>query len=222
MRSIEEIENRLEALPFGPEAKLGQPSVAYRSEEAVRNELILQFKHAVSGTQIDIGMFYFSDRKVIEALKGAIKRGAFTRILLDANCDAFGSEKNGMPNRTVAAELMELSEAYGVEIRWAATNGEQFHGKFLRIAGSQQQILFLGSANWTRRNLANLNLESNLLLSNSPEINREFDAYFDSVWNNKKGYEESLSYEAWAETGWSLRWRSWLYHFQEWSGASTF
>jgi len=34
--------------------------------------------------------------------------------------------------------------------------------------------------------------------------------------------EESLPYADWAETGWSLRWNTWLYRFQEWSGASTF
>jgi phosphatidylserine/phosphatidylglycerophosphate/cardiolipin synthase-like enzyme len=117
---------------------------------------------------------------------------------------------------------MELSERFEVEVRWAATHGEQFHSKVLRISGPQQEILFLGSANWTRRNLGNLNLESNLLLENAISINREFDRYFASVWNNEMGFEESLPYAAWAETGWSLRWKTWLYRFQEWSGASTF
>ena len=122
----------------------------------------------------------------------------------------------------IAAEIMELSEQYQVEVRWAATHGEQFHGKVLRVSGPQQEILFLGSANWTRRNLANLNLEANLLLANTSFINEAFDAYFDSIWNNKRSYEESLPYEVWAETGWNLRWKTWLYRFQEWSGASTF
>jgi hypothetical protein len=222
LRRIDQIENYLSALPARRHAGLEQPSVAYRSEGAIRDEIILQFQKAVSGARIDLGMFYLSDRRVIEALMSAIRRGAKVRVLLDANRDAFGREKNGIPNRMVAAELMELAEDFDVTVRWAATHGEQFHGKVLRISGPQQEILFLGSANWTRRNLANLNLESNLLLANSLSAKQAFDDYFDSVWNNQQGFEESLPYEAWAETGWTRRWKTWLYRFQEWSGASTF
>ncbi len=117
---------------------------------------------------------------------------------------------------------MELATEHEVVVRWAATHGEQFHGKVLRIDGPQQNILFLGSANWTRRNIGNLNLEANLLLQNDLAVNARFDAYFETVWTNADGYEESLPYEAQAETGWSLTWKTWLYRFQEWSGASTF
>ncbi len=220
--AIADIENYLGILPGGKTAGAGEPSAAYRSEEAIRDEILLQFQKSVTGTRIDIGMFYFSDRKVVEGLQAAIERGAKVRILLDANRDAFGREKNGIPNRIVAAELMELAGDFDVEVRWAATHGEQFHSKVLRISGPQQEILFLGSANWTRRNLGNLNLEANLLLANAVGANQKFDAYFDSVWKNEGAYTESLPYEDWAETGWSLTWKKWLYRFQEWSGASTF
>lgn len=216
------IEQLLISLPDGALAAPGSPSVAYRSEQAIRGELLLQLQQAVSGTRLDVGVFYFSDRKVVEALTAAIRRGAAARILLDANRDAFGREKNGIPNRMVAAELMSLAENFAVEVRWAATHGEQFHGKFLRVEGPQQNALILGSANWTRRNLANLNLEANLILKDSPAVFESFDAYFNTVWGNTAGYEESLPYAAWAESGWSLRWKTWLYRFQEWSGASTF
>ena len=219
---ISEIENYLAVLPAPDFADPGQASVAYRSEGAIRDEILLQFQQAIPGTQIDIGMFYFSERKVIGALKVAIERGAVVRLLLDANRDAFGREKSGIPNRIVAAELMELADDFDVQVRWAATQGEQFHSKVLRIRGSQQDILFLGSANWTRRNIGNLNLEANLLLANAAAVNAQFDAYFDSVWNNERGDQESLPYEDWAEAGWSLTWKKWLYRFQEWSGASTF
>lgn len=222
LAAAQAIEQRLARLPEGPLAGPGQASVAYRSELAIREELILQLQQAVSGTRIDIGLFYFSDRAVVEALEAAIRRGATARLLLDANRDAFGREKNGIPNRIVAAELMELAEDFPVEVRWAATQGEQFHGKFMRVTGSRQNCLILGSANWTRRNLANLNLESNLILKDSPAVFSQFDAYFDTLWNNTEGSKESLPYPEWAESGWSLTWKTWLYRFQEWSGASTF
>ncbi|MFP4156785.1 MAG: phospholipase D-like domain-containing protein [Opitutales bacterium] len=220
--AIASIRQRVEAIPLDPIAGAGEPGVAYRSEGAIRDALLLQLQRAVSGTAIDIALFYFSDRQVVEALKASIERGAVVRVLLDANRDAFGREKNGIPNRMVAAELMELADRHDVMVRWAATHGEQFHSKVLRVSGPQQDLLFLGSANWTRRNLANLNLEANLLLRNAPDIFAEFDAYFDTLWRNADGHEESLPYAAWAEEGWSLWWKTRLYRFQEWSGASTF
>jgi Phosphatidylserine/phosphatidylglycerophosphate/cardiolipin synthases and related enzymes len=140
------------------------------------------------------------------------------------NRDAFGREKNGIPNREVAAELME-SGAKGqgnVEVRWAMTHGEQYHAKVMRLRSAQADVLILGSANWTRRNLGNLNLEADVLFRHAGELGRTFDVYFDSVWKNESGYEESAPYDRFAETGWSLRWKTWLYRFQEWSGASTF
>jgi len=208
--------------PVTAEPPEGAATVTYLSEGKIQAALVEILEGAGEGARVDIGMFYFSDRKVVRALKGAIRRGAAVRALLDANRDAFGREKNGVPNRPVAAELMKLSGAHGIEVRWAATEGEQFHGKVLRIEGPDTELLLLGSANWTRRNLADLNLEANLLFRDAPELGTEFDAYFDDVWTNGRGITESLPYVERAESGWSLRWKTWLYRFQEWSGASTF
>lgn len=219
LSAIRSVLPRAESLP---ENTAGGASVAWRSEGAIRDELVAQLNQAAEGSRIDAAIFYFSDRRVVEAFKGAIERGARVRVLMDANRDAFGREKNGVPNRTVAAELMALSGRGRVEVRWAATHGEQYHAKVLRIVGARQDVLCLGSANWTRRNLGNLNLEANLLFQDAAGTGAQFDAYFESLWANGDGYGESLPYEDWAESGWSLRWKTWLYRFQEWSGASTF
>jgi len=219
---ISAIRQELPALSALPKAREGAPSVAWRSEGAIRDELVVQLNRASVGSRIDAGVFYFSDREIVEAFKAAISRGAQVRLLLDVNRDAFGREKNGIPNRMVAAELMALAPAGDVAVRWAATHGEQYHAKVLRIVGARQDILCLGSANWTRRNLANLNLEANLIFQDAVILGRAFDNYFESVWKNANGYEETLPYADWAEEGWSLRWKTWLYRFQEWSGASTF
>jgi phosphatidylserine/phosphatidylglycerophosphate/cardiolipin synthase-like enzyme len=221
-QTIAAIRDRLPEVGSLPEVSAGTPSVAWRSEGAIPAELVVQLNQATQGSRIDAAIFYFSDRKLVEAFKAAIARGARVRILMDANRDAFGREKNGIPNRTVAAELMELAGDGDIEVRWAATHGEQYHAKVLRIKSARQDILCLGSANWTRRNLDNLNLEANVIFQDSSEMGAEFDAYFESLWSNAGGHEVSLPYEAWAETGWSLRWKTWLYRFQEWSGASTF
>ncbi|MGZ0656644.1 phospholipase D-like domain-containing protein [Coraliomargarita sp. W4R72] len=221
-QTIAEIRQRVPAVGSLPKAREGAPRVAWRSEGKIQNELVAQLNQATAGTRVDAAVFYFSDRRMVKAFTEAIQRGAQVRLLLDANRDAFGREKNGIPNREVAAELMALSNEGSVDVRWAATHGEQYHAKVLRVVGDRQDILCLGSANWTRRNLGDLNLEANLVFQNASDLGREFDAYFDALWTNGGGYEESLPYADWAEEGWSLRWKTWLYRFQEWSGASTF
>ena len=171
------------------------PSIAYRSEGAIRDELLAQLSRVGTGDFVDAAVFYFSDRGVVNAFKRAIRRGARVRLLLDANKDAFGREKSGIPNRQVAGELMQLAGQYAIEVRWAATQGEQFHCKVLRVRAAQQDTLFLGSANWTRRNIAKFNLEANLLLNNAGPAGETFDAYFDTLWNGP----ESVDYATFAD-----------------------
>lgn len=221
-RIISQIRQLIPTAESLPQARAGMPTVSWRSEGTIKSELLDQINQTNSGSRLDAAVFYFSDRHIVAAFKKAIRRGVKVRLLLDANHDAFGREKNGIPNRAVAAELMALVSEGDITVRWAATNGEQFHAKVLRIEGKEQNVLFLGSANWTRRNLANLNLEANLLFQNTTEIVAEFDRYFDILWSNSRGYNESLPYAHWAETGFTLHWKGLLYRFQEWSGASTF
>ena len=54
-------------------------------------------------------MFYLSERKIISAIKKAHSRKVKVRLLLDPNKDAFGREKNGIPNRSVAYELESMA-----------------------------------------------------------------------------------------------------------------
>lgn len=225
LRTIEKIRQRLPALDSlerEHSAVAEGPRVSWRSEAAIREEIVKRLDRAGEADRVDVAIFYLSDRKVIRALKEAARRGAALRLLMDANRDAFGRKKIGIPNRPVAAELMDLAEEHEVTVRWAVTHGEQFHPKVLRIQGADTDLLFLGSANWTRRNLANLNLEANVLFEDAGALAAEFDEYFDSVWNNRRDSAESRPYSEWAEQGWSLTWKKYLYRFQEWSGASTF
>ena len=218
--TVRTIRGRLaEAAPADGPAE-GAATVAWRTEAAIRRALVALLGRADGGHRVDVALFYLSDRREVAAIKAADQRGAAVRVLLDPNKDAFGREKNGVPNRPVAAELVESGE--DIRVRWANTRGEQFHPKALRVAGPGVQALCLGSANWTRRNLANRNLEANLLFQNADGVNAAFDAYFESVWTNARGVGESVPYAEWAEDGWSLRWKTWLYRFQEWSGAGTF
>lgn len=221
---IENLEGRIGELEFHELAEVHEPAVAWRSEGAIRRTLLEVLNAAGAGDRIDLALFYLSDRGIIAALRSAAERGAKIRCLLDANKDAFGRKKNGIPNRVVAAELLGslVGDTGAISVRWADTRGEQFHSKVLRIHGPVTDLLCLGSANWTRRNLDNLNLEANLLLRNDAVVGLKWDAYFDALWNNAAGAEVSLPYDELSLKGWPLRWKTALYRFQEWSGLSTF
>ncbi|HCQ35886.1 MAG TPA: phospholipase, partial [Alcanivorax sp.] len=159
------------------------------SEAAIRDALLSAIEEARAGERLDVGVFYLSHRPLIEALAAARERGVRVRLLLDPNKDAFGRKKNGMPNRQVAWELHDA----GVDIRWCATHGEQCHTKMLLRYGDdgaeRPAVLIAGSANFTRRNLDNLNLETSVQLTaaaDHPAMTTARDA-FQRRWSNPDG-----------------------------------
>ena len=196
-------------------------TVAVLSEAAIRDALLATINEADSGEHLDVGVFYLSHRPLIEALAAARERGVTVRLLLDPNKDAFGRKKNGMPNRQVAWELHRA----GVDIRWCATHGEQCHTKMLLRyaddASSRPAVLIAGSANFTRRNLDNLNLETNVQLTaaaDHPAMTTARDA-FQRRWSNPDGKLFSEPYDAYEDDS---RLRYALYRFMEFTGWSTF
>ena len=106
-------------------------------------------------------------------------------------------------------------------MRWSDTHVEQCHSKMLHCRNKiGESVLILGSANFTRRNLDNLNLETNLLAKGPTEkvVFLDADHYFDNLWNNK-GYQFSIDYKAYEDN--SLV-RRFLYRFMEATGMSSF
>lgn len=193
------------------------PRLRLLTEAAIRDALLTVIDQARPGDCLRLALFYLSHRGLIRALKQARQRGVVIRLLLDANRDAFGHQKGGMPNRPVAAEL----HGAGLAVRWVATRGEQFHSKLLLAEGHGQSDLLLGSANFTRRNLDNLNLESAVQWQASeedPAITGARD-WFDRIWHNRGPGPASLDYEHFSD---HRRYRYWLYRVLEATGFSTF
>ncbi|MDZ4198912.1 MAG: phospholipase D-like domain-containing protein, partial [Kiritimatiellia bacterium] len=201
------------------------PRAQWLTEDAVRRAILRQLAASVEGDEIVILMFYLSDRGVIREIVRAAESGANIRVILDVNRDAFGREKIGIPNRPVAGELEAAGRRLGgrIQVRWAETHGEQFHIKAMAIRNSSRsrQALLAGSANWTRRNLRNLNLEANLLLENSPDVVQKTFETFDRLWNND-GAIYTTDFNRHAETGWTRLWKTALGRFQEATGAGSF
>ena len=188
------------------------------TEQAIKDAILSRISSLRAGDHIDIAAFYISDRDIVRALKAADTRGVTARLLFDPNRDAFGREKNGIPNRQVAHELM-LHTNGNTTVRWCVTAGEQCHSKFVITRTSEDTELILGSANFTRRNLDNRNLETNLRLigpADTPAL-AEAQTFFDEQWQNPNGRIASTEYETYADTS---RWRMLWYHIGEFTGLS--
>ena len=193
------------------------PQVQVLTEKAIYDAVLKMLETAKANDQIDLAMFYLSERQIITELIAAKDRGVKLRILLDPNKDAFGRQKNGIPNRQVASELNDA----GVEVRWCNTQGEQCHSKMIIKRNAQFAELILGSANFTARNLKNYNLETDLRVVGHPQQQVFLDAtqYFNTAWSNLNGRNMSVDYSKYADES-KLKYG--VYRFMEWSGLSTF
>lgn len=198
--------------------KEGEVEVTLITELQIRKAIIESLDRAEEGDKIFASLFYLSDRKVIKAMKDALERGVEMQLILDPNKDAFGREKNGVPNRPVAAELLKEGK---VQIRWCDTHGEQCHAKILIVQTSEKTDLILGSANFTKRNIGNYNLETNVLVSGSSEIEAISDAseYFEKIWTNASGKIYTADYEKYKDESF---WKTALYRVMEKTGMSSF
>ncbi len=137
----------------------------------------------------------------------------------------------GIPNRQVARELVALGDLLGeggageggmggggVEVRWYATDGEQFHTKLVAFHTTRGTTLLGGSANLTRRNLGDYNLEADLLVRANDALGAQVSEYFERLWSNEDG-DFSLPYEDYPDDKW---WKRVVYPVQEFTGLSSF
>lgn len=188
------------------------------TERAVERAMLDAIDTAQADDRLDLAAFYLSDRGIIKSLLRAHERGVRLRLLLDPNKDAFGRVKSGIPNRPVAHELTQA----GIPVRWCDTRGEQCHAKLLMIQHSDGSAkLLLGSSNFTRRNLRNLNLETSVLLSGAATAQPLTEAaeWFEHRWDNQFDRQFSVEYDAYAD---SRLWPRLKYRIMEATGMSTF
>jgi HKD family nuclease len=105
-------------------------------------------------------------------------------------------------------------------VRWYLTHGEQFHTKVIAVHKNGEAVLIGGSANYTRRNLDNYNLEADLIVTvkeNDP-LAKGFTDYFDRIWESQDGiYTGDFS-----EYADGSLWKVFVYRFQEKTGLCTF
>jgi phosphatidylserine/phosphatidylglycerophosphate/cardiolipin synthase-like enzyme len=196
-------------------------ALSFITEEAIRRHLLDAISGTRNGDSISIATFYLADRRVLDALVEAAGRSVRVRVILDPNRDAFGRQKDGVPNRPVANELVTRS-GERIQVRWYRTHGEQFHTKIAMIQRGDRFVASLGSANLTRRNVGNYNLEANLAVEAGTEspLAIEMLGYFDRLWNNDgpPGTEYTAAFGAYRDEDSGRYWR---YRLMEATGLST-
>lgn len=198
----------------------GAVAVQLLTEGAIERKLVELIDQTQDKDTIDVAMFYLSERSVVNSLVRAANRGVNIRLVLDPNRDAFGHTKNGVPNRPVAHELVTKSDGK-IQVRWCDTHGEQCHSKLVLIRMGTREVMVAGSANLTRRNIGDYNLETNMLVAADEEIPAMVSArsYMEEIWHNSNGKIFTAKYEEYADSGW---FKNFLYRVQEATGLSSF
>lgn len=182
---------------YTPVKDEGDIKVQILTEGKILKHLLNELKNTGKGDHIWIGMFYLAERKVIDEIDKAADRGAKVKIILDPNTNAFGNQKSGLPNIPVAEEIMEFGSD-NIKIKWYNTDQEQYHSKMIYFDRGKDSVVLGGSANFTRRNLDDLNLETNMkvIADSDKQVIKDVDDYFNRIWKNEEakytlGYEEN-------------------------------
>lgn len=189
------------------------------TEGKIKAHLLKEIKNSDSDDVIEIGVFYLAERDLINELKAAAKRGAKIKLILDMNKDAFGRKKNGVPNTEVAKELLSKNNG-NIEVRWYNTHGEQYHSKIAIFNRKAETVVIGGSANFTKRNIGDYNLETDIKIAapNDSQVIKDVLSYFDMIWNNKNG-NYTIDYKEYKKSSFL---KTVLYRIQEITGFSSF
>ncbi len=192
--------------------------VKYITENGIFHRLIKNIQQAKEGDNIYMGIFYITDFDLIKEIEKAANRGVSIYIIADPNKDAFGIQKDGSPNRSVLTQLHKKSE--NIHIRWYDTKGEQYHTKMSYFDFGYQNVVLLGSGNYTRKNLKGYNLEADLEIITEKENDfaKEVAAYFQKIWNNEHG-NYTVPFETYQQNNFAKRI---LYYLQETTGLCTY
>jgi phosphatidylserine/phosphatidylglycerophosphate/cardiolipin synthase-like enzyme len=206
----------------GADAPEDGARVQLLTEGAIGEALRARLDATSAGDSVDAALEYVADRDVIEALLAAARRGVSVRLILDPNQGATRGGAAGVPNQPVASELVSRSGG-AIRVRWYRTHGERFHPALLLVYGPHRLWLAAGSAQLTRRDLEDYNLEADaaLELARAAPLAHQALGYFDSLWANHAppGIEYTADFAVYADP---TQWDYWLYRLMEGSGFSAF
>jgi len=129
-------------------------------------------EHGVSGLiaraedQINVGIFFLTNKFVTASLIGAHRRGVQVRVITDAT-----AAKNGYTKH-------ELLRRAGIPVK-VENWGGKMHAKAMSVDGD---FLLAGSMNWTAA--GDRTNDENSLLIRSTRLAQQFDHYYDEIWSS--------------------------------------
>jgi len=195
-------------LPAGPTMDgrgVGSIDARFLTEGAIETALLDAMEAAGGGDRIGIAVENLSDRRLIAAALRAAARGASLQVLL---------ARNQEPNQAVAGELLRQGRGR-IEIRWYLGSDAASLPKLLLFRHGEDLWINLGTANYTRRNLGDLNLAASveLRMPARAAAARAVTEFFSAAWSvaatdPKFGAASAADY--------------WHYRFAEASGLSSF
>jgi hypothetical protein len=206
-------DDRLPPAPQMDMRGVGSIDARFLTEGAIESALLDAIDAAGRDDEISIAVDNLSDRRLIAASLSAAARGARLQVLL---------ARNRIPNQAVAGELLRdggvRSGEHGggrIEIRWYPIERGAFHPALLIVRHRTDLWMNLGSANFTRRSLADLNLEAGVELRMPARAApaRAANDYFAAIWSSAtadtdSADESTLDY--------------WRYRIAEATGLSSF
>ena len=204
-------DDRLPAAPSMGGRGVGSIDARFLTEGGIESALLDATAATGGGDRISIVAETLSYRPFILAVLRAAARGAHIQVLLAPNT---------MPNRIVAHELQHDGSGR-IEVRWSSFETGATHPKLLLVQHRSDLWMNWGSANFTRRNLADLNLESTVELrmpARSAPARAAAD-YFATSWSNATpSVTGADSPDRTDESSWAY----WHYRMAEATGLSTF
>ena len=195
-------------LPAGPQRGahgVGSIDARFLTEGAVQSALVDMAAAAGSNDEISICAHQFTDRRLLDAVLGAASRGARLQVLLDSAAPS---------NRAAAGELIRRGGAHA-DVHWDPVDRGAVLTKFLIIRHGNDVWMDLGSADFSRRGLGDLNLAASIELRMPARTAaaRGANEYFARAWSKAKPYLE------YADESDAAYWR---YRFGEATGLSLF
>jgi PLD-like domain len=166
-------DDRIPATPPMDLGGVGSIDARFLTEGGIESALLDAIAAAGMDDAICIAVDNLSDRRLIAAALHAAARGARVQLLL---------ARNRMPNRAVAGEVLRGGGGR-IEVRWYQDPAAP-HPKLLIVRHRTDLWMNWGSANFTRRNLGDLNLEASVELRmparSAPA--RAVSDYFAKAW----------------------------------------
>jgi hypothetical protein len=198
-------DDRLPADPQMNGRGVGSIDARFLTEGAIETALLDAIGATAAGDHIGIAVQSFSERRLVAAALSAAARGARLQVILG---------RNASPNRAVAAELLR-DGAGRIEVRWYAGRPDASYPPLLVVRHRADIWMNLGSANFTRRDLGDLNLTANVELRMPAGVAaaRAATDYFAGVWSNASAAADLADDSATAY---------WRYRIEEAAGLSNF